>query len=46
MLYLTCLVLYLKIIHINKGPFGSTEKEGRGGEVRGEIFKEGRRGKT
>ncbi|KAK2415221.1 Esterase/lipase/thioesterase family protein [Trifolium repens] len=27
-----------------KGPFGSTEKEGRGGEVRGGIFKEGRRG--
>jgi hypothetical protein len=29
-----------------KGLFGSIEKEGRGGEVRGGIFKEGRRGKT
>jgi hypothetical protein len=29
-----------------KGPFGSTEKEGSGGEVRGGIFKEGMRGKT
>jgi hypothetical protein len=32
--------------HSLKALFGSTEKEGRGGEVRRGIFKEGRRGKT